>query len=95
MTVNREKLEGQLKEWAAGIDALKGRADRGRADLKMKYYGEIEELRKKQESAQMKLGEIKESSAEAWNEIKVGVEKSLKDVKGAVDRAASKFKKAA
>ncbi len=92
---DQERIEAQLKEWAAKIELLKAKADKAKAELKVKYGEEIEELQKRKEAAQLKLREIKASGGETLKELKVGVDRKFKDVKGALDRAASRFKKAA
>jgi hypothetical protein len=89
----QEKMEAQLREWAAKIDGLKAKADKAKAEVKIKYYGQILELRIKQEVARQKLHELRESGDEAWEELKVGVDRALGDLKGSLNRAVSRFKK--
>ena len=89
----QEKVETQLKEWGAKIDELKAKAEKSKADLKIKYEEQIEELRRKQEEVKGKLSEIKGSGGEAWEDLKAGVERALGDLNNAIGKAFSRFKK--
>lgn len=89
----QERIEVQLREWGAKIDALKEKADSAKADVKMKYETQIKELRQKQETVRKRLRDLAESGGGAWEELKSGVEKSLDDLKEGINRAVSKFKK--
>lgn len=88
----QEKMESQLRKWTAKIDSLKAKADRTKAEARIKYHGQIIELRIKQELARQRLHELKESGDEAWEELKAGVDKALEDLKDALSRAVSRFK---
>lgn len=88
----QEKIDAQLKEWTAKIDALKAKADKTKSYAQLKYKEQIENLRMKQEAARGKFQELKDSGGEAWEEIKVGLDNALEDLKGAFNRAKSKFK---
>lgn len=88
----QEKIEAQLKEWGAKIDELKVKAETSKAELKIKYGKQIENLRAKQEVVHQKLREFKESGEETWEEIKTGLDKGLDELKGSFDRTILKFK---
>jgi nucleotide-binding universal stress UspA family protein len=88
----QEKIEAQLKEWSARIDELKAKAERSKAEIKIKYEKQIEVLRSKQDAVQQKLREFKETGEETWEGLKTGVEKGLNDLKETFDQAISKFK---
>ncbi len=88
----REKMEAQLKEWDARIDQLKAKAQQAKADAKIEYQEELETLRAKKAVMIQKLEELKNSSEEAWQVVKTGVENAASELKGAFERASSKFK---
>ena len=88
-----EKMEAQLKEWGTEIDILKAKAEKSKAEAKVAYLKQIEELRSKQESVKQKVHELKGSGDEAWEDFRKGVEDALADMKKALKRAASRFKK--
>lgn len=86
------KVEGQLKDWGAKIDALKNKADGSKEEVKAKYLEQVEELRKKQESAKKKFQDFKHSGSRAWRDLKTGLDQVLEDLKKSVKQAVSQFK---
>jgi nucleotide-binding universal stress UspA family protein len=91
--VYERKIEAQLKEWGAQIDVLKAKAEKSKAEAKVAYLKQIEELRNKQESVKEKVHDLRASGDEAWEDVKKGVDNALTDLKKALKRAASRFKK--
>lgn len=87
-----QRLAEQLQEWDTEIDELKLKAHLAKADAKDELQKQLEELRVKRETAQSKLKLLQESSDDAWDDVKEGVEKSWKELKGAFASAISKFK---
>jgi predicted ATP-binding protein involved in virulence len=87
-----EKLDAQLKEWNAQIALLKAKADNARADAKIDYYKTIDALEHKEKEAKTKLQELRTAGDEAWEAVKVGIEKTWAEVKAAYHEGASKFK---
>jgi nucleotide-binding universal stress UspA family protein len=88
----QEKIEAQMKEWGVQIALWKAKAEESTAEAKAAYLKQIEELKNKEESAKHKLRELKESGGEAWEEVKVGLEKALEDLKQAFNLARGRFK---
>jgi hypothetical protein len=88
-----QKIEAQLKKWGSKIDILKAKAEKSKAEAKITYLKQVEELRIKQDSVKQKLHDLKGSGDEAWEELKSGVDKALEDLKGALEQAVSKFKR--
>jgi hypothetical protein len=86
-------MEAQLKQWSTEIDILKAKAEKAKAEAKITYLKQIEELRSKQESVKGKVHELRASGDEAWEDVKKGVDNALADLKKALKRAASRFKK--
>lgn len=87
-----EKMEAQLKEWGGEIDVLRAKGEKSKAEAKIAYLKQIEELKKKQGSVKKNLRELRGSGDEAWEDFKGGVEDAVKDLKRALNRAASRFK---
>ena len=87
-----EKFEAQLKEWSAEIALLKAKADKATAEAKIEYYKVIEAFQRKQETAMMKLQELRGAGDDGWEDLKIGAEKAWAEVKTAFQSAASRFK---
>jgi len=88
----QKELQDQLDEWGREIDKLKVVAGKAKAGLQGEYYKEVEDLRCKQLAAQQKLHEMKESSGDAWEDLKGGIELAWTALADAVKTAASRFK---
>ena len=86
------KLEAQLREWSSKIDELQIKADRMKADARVKYKESFETWDKRKEQAQIKLKELKEGSGPAWEEFKTGIENAWQELKTAFDNAIAKLK---
>jgi nucleotide-binding universal stress UspA family protein len=88
-----DRVEAELREWGVQLDVFKAKAEKSKAEVKMKYLEQVQELKKKQEVARQKLNELRESGDEAWGDFKKGVEEALGEMKKALKQAASRFKK--
>ena len=86
------QMQAQLREEDAKIQQLKARADKAQAEAKISYYEQIETLRSKQAAAQQKLLELKSSGDNAWEHLKLGVDRACNDLKLAFDDASAKLK---
>lgn len=89
----KKKLQAQLDEMKQEIDKLQAKADKAEADIKIQYYNAINEIKKKQVIAEKKLQELSQAKEGAWEELKVGVEKSWKNLSDAVKSAVERFKR--
>jgi hypothetical protein len=87
-----KKIEAQLAEWKVEIDKLKAKADKAEADAQIQYYKQIEDIRVKQEAARKKLDELKEAGEDAYEDLKAGLDNTLKILGSAVESAISRFK---
>lgn len=86
-----QKIDAQMEEWKTEIDKMKAKADKADADAKLKYYEQIEELRTKQQAAQEKLRELRNSSEDAWEDLKAGFELARVSLGEAIKSASSRF----
>ena len=87
-----EKLEAKLKEWSSEFDKLKGKAESAEAKFKDEYHRIIDDLHPRIEEGKKTIQSLKESSGETWDELKYGTESVWHDIKGAIEKASSKFK---
>ena len=86
-----QKMDAQMEEWNSEIDKMKAKADKADADAKLNYYEQIEELNTKQQAAQEKLRELKNSGEDAWEDLKAGFELARVSLREAVTSAGSRF----
>jgi len=88
----QEKIETQLKGFAAKIEELVAKGEKAKEEAKLKYAQQIEALRAKQESVRQKLQGLKEPGGAAWDDLKKGIDSAIGDLKVAVQSAVSRFK---
>ena len=84
-----QKLQAKLDEWQAGIKMLEARAAQADAELKLEIDNEIGRLHERQQKARKRLEELRDSSEDAWEHLKAGVEQAFHDM-GEGFKAASK-----
>lgn len=88
----QQKAQAQLDEWSAKMDALEAKARKAEADAHIRYCDEIEQLRIKKQSLQEQLNTFKNTSGDALETAKVGIEKAASDLKNSLNEAVPKFK---
>ncbi|MDZ7754116.1 MAG: coiled coil domain-containing protein [Gammaproteobacteria bacterium] len=88
----QERMEAELREWQARIDVLKAKADKAQADQKLEYQEEIESVRAKQQQVRERMKELQDAGADAWQEVKAGLDAAWEDMRSAADRALERFK---
>ena len=86
------KIAEKLKKWDARIEELENKAEKAKDEVKDEYHEKIEELKKKQSKARQNLEKIRNASDAAWQEMKEGLDTSLKILNKSVKDAFKKFK---
>lgn len=86
-----QKLQAQLDEWSAEIDQLVAKADKAKADARVHYLREAEQIRGKEIEARAKLEGLKGASEAAWEDMKVGAEKARDTLSQAIQSARTRF----
>ncbi|MBC7546037.1 MAG: coiled coil domain-containing protein [Candidatus Sericytochromatia bacterium] len=76
-----DKLQAQMKEWAAQADVLAAKADQAKADAKLEALARIEELKAAGSTMQAKLAEIQAAGEDSWDELKAGADKAWDTLK--------------
>jgi hypothetical protein len=79
--VYQEKMQEQLKEWAAQIDALIVKVDKADKKAKAEYQEQINKLQEKKIAAEKKLQELRAAGEETWEEVKEAFEKISVDIR--------------
>lgn len=86
-----KKLQAKLDEWSAEIDKLKAKADSAEADVQLDYNRRIDGLRSMQQAANERLVALRDSSDNAWQDLKGGMESALDSLGNALRSAHSRF----
>lgn len=87
-----KKIQAKLDEWNADIDKLEARAKGAQADAQLACNKRIEEMKTRRDELNTRLQEIRNSSGEAWEDLRSGVELAWESMSEAVQSAWSHFR---
>ncbi len=85
------KLQAQLDEWSANIDALEAKARQADAQARIDLQADIDTLKTYQHQAKAKLAELKNTGDQAWQDLKQGIEQAHDNLKRALQAATDRF----
>ncbi len=71
------KMEAQLHEWKAKLDALKARAEKATAEARIDVHKQIESFDAQYAEVRRRFDELRAAGADRAADIKVGLEKAL------------------
>ena len=83
------KMEADLRTWGAKLDSLVARADASVAGAKIDYRRRLDDMKRKYETAQMRLEELKFAGSSRWEILKGGIEEAWSDLEAAFRRVAN------
>lgn len=86
-----EKLKAKLDEWNAEVDRLESKAKMIDAQNQARYRATIQEIKAKIQQVERKLTVIKNSSTDAWQDLKEGAEIAWKDFEASVKQVKEQF----
>jgi len=89
--VYQKRIESQLSQLRGKVDELSQQATQAEAYLQIEYHQWVSHLRFKQERAQLRYEELKNSGERSWEDFQDGVEHSLTDLKNSVDQTMLRF----
>lgn len=81
---NIVRVETQLLEWTARIEALANRAEAAGESARADYRRRIEDLKAQRAEAEARLAEFKAAGTETWDAFKLGIEGAWKDLEAAL-----------
>jgi hypothetical protein len=87
----QQKLEAQINELKAEIDKLNAKLENMEADTKLEYQKERNNLQQQLDKAQERVERLTTSGTEAWEEIRQGTERAVKELSQSLENARSKF----
>jgi hypothetical protein len=87
-----KEMQTQLDEFSEEIVRLKAGAKKVIAKTKNRQDDQIAILEARHESAQKKLRELKDSSGNAWEDLRMGIVSAWDSVRDALVSAAEQFK---
>jgi predicted nuclease with TOPRIM domain len=86
-----EELKTKLDEWNAEVDRLESKTEVIDAQYRARYRAAIQEIKGKVQQIERKLTVIRNSSTDAWEDLKAGVEGAWKDFEASLKQAKERF----
>jgi hypothetical protein len=87
----QQKIEARIAEWNAEMDKLRAQAKKLAAEGRIEAESRLQDLTIKKEAAEAKLAELRNAGGDAWQELKSGIDRAVRELDESVKRAASKF----
>jgi hypothetical protein len=86
-----QKREKQLTDWKELLTRIEERAGQTAGTAREELHKVAEELRSRDIITRVRLSELKDSTSEAWEEVKFGFESAWSELEQSVVRARSHF----
>jgi hypothetical protein len=86
-----EKLKAKLDEWNAEVDRLESKTEMIDAQSRARYRAAMQEIKGKIQQIEKKLTVFKNSSTDAWQDLKAGAESAWKDFEASLKQAKERF----
>ena len=71
---------------------MKVKVVEARADMKVEYLAQVDNLEKKREEFAVKYGQLKGAGEHAWDDVKFGTEKAWNELECSINKAMAHFK---
>jgi F0F1-type ATP synthase membrane subunit b/b' len=87
----QEKVEAQMAELKARIDLLEAKASQVKADAKVEYNEQLDELHQQQKEAEGRLEALQAASQEVWRDLRADVDEAMTTLQDTVTSTSAKF----
>ena len=88
-----QSLHQKIDEWNSDIDELIAKKDKVETESKLELQKQIDALKVKRSEMEIKLEDLKNTGADAWEDVKSGVDLAWEAMNSAVRSAVSRFNK--
>ena len=88
-----QSLHQKIDEWNSDIDELIAKKDKVETESKLELQKQIDALKVKRSEMEIKLEALKNTGADAWEDVKSGVDLAWEAMNSAVRSAVSRFNK--
>jgi chromosome segregation ATPase len=86
------QVEDKLQTADRKMDELQAKARELQGEARQSIDQEIQELKVKRDKASSQLAELKSASANAWDDMKAGMQAALNDLDRSLEEATAKFR---
>jgi len=88
----QEEAEAKLRELNRKIDTLNSKANKQASEARKEFDRQMAELNQKREIVRQRLEKLKNSTQQAWRDMKPELDAAMKNLAAAYQRAAADFK---
>ncbi len=88
-----ESLHRKIDAWNSEIDKLSAKKSKLEAESKLELQKQIDSLKSRRSEMELQLEHLKTTGAEAWEDVKSGVDLAWEAMNQAVTSAVSRFSK--
>jgi predicted nucleic acid-binding Zn-ribbon protein len=88
-----KNIKTKLDGLTAGIEKIEHKAESVGENSKAKLQARIKDLREKRDAAFSKIQQIKDTSEETWQDLRLGIENVINSLKDALSKTMAGFKK--
>jgi hypothetical protein len=82
----QEKMQAQLRDWAAKIDSLIAKAEQAGGQKKVEYQEQIQNIQAKKKVAEEKMQELRAAGEATWIDVRESFEKISSDLRVAFNK---------
>lgn len=93
--IYREKAKAKLEQLNAQIDGLMAKFDETKADTKLQFKDQFDELTNRQDTVERKYEQMKNAGEDAWQDMRSGLDDALDNLEESFNQASEKFEKVA
>lgn len=87
-----KKLEEKLADYDLKIAEIKFKVSEVQDNMKAEYLSQIETLEEKRDELIVNYDQLKQSTGNAWTDIKIGTEKAWLGLEKSIEKAITRFK---
>jgi len=87
-----KKLEKKLADYDLKIAEIKFKVSEVQDNMKAEYLSQIETLEEKRDELIVNYDQLKQSTGNAWTDIKIGTEKAWLSLEKSIEKAITRFK---
>lgn len=88
----QQKMRAKIKEMKAHMQKLEARMDNAGADMRLSHQKNLDDWKSRFEEIDSKLSQLSESSGDAWEEVRTGIDKAAGDLQTAIRNAVEQLK---
>lgn len=87
----KQKVRAQIKEMRAKMQMLQAGAEKNNADMRIKYQKNISAWKSRFKDVEIKLDKLSDSTEKSWDDIRTGIDTSLKELRKSIENATKQF----